>query len=305
MEKLLKVGQKILRTFESRMDEISAQIGANETLNTYRDLVLTLREWIQSFPKSECKSVCEDTFLQQGCETRLQTIDRQLTMANKRPRDFYRKLHLSIYGKSICLPYCLYFERLDDYVVMINIILIIIFSVVRAIKDKHFSVKEKIELLCLFICLFVADYSPVISVYIAMLVGIRSSGFSAIEQITPQHLKNHLAVVYYLVILLLLIYATWERTINLGFIFFCIIVHFAGYFWSNIGINFLHVSTSQFLLHTYFYEYDTMRYILAQLVSFVYPYWGGSFNGLFMFLLFHLINGALIISYYVYVMLCT
>ena len=336
MEKLLKVGQKILRTFESRMDEISAQIGANETLNTYSDLVLTLRKWIQSFPKSECKSVCEDTFLQQGYEARLQTIDRQLTMANKRPRDFYRKLYLSFYDKSICLPYCLHFESLDDNMVKINIILIIILSVVRAIKDKWFSVtkcdpqatkqedgatkqedgatKQKdgfmqrnrriIELISLLFCLFATDYSPVISVYIAMLVGIRSSGFYAIEQITPQLLKTILTSVYYVVGLLLLGYATWEHMIDLYFLSICTIVHVIGHFHSNIGVNLLHISTSQFLFHAYFYKYETMHYILAQLVSFVYPYWG-SFNGLFLFILFHSINGALIISYYVCVILYT
>ena len=42
-EKLLKVGQNVLIMFERRMDNISTQIGAIETLNTYRDLVLELR----------------------------------------------------------------------------------------------------------------------------------------------------------------------------------------------------------------------------------------------------------------------
>ena len=42
-EKLLKVGQNVLIMFERRMDNISTQIGAIETLNTYHDLVLELR----------------------------------------------------------------------------------------------------------------------------------------------------------------------------------------------------------------------------------------------------------------------
>lgn len=32
--------------FEYRMDAISAQTSATETLNHYRDLILTLRRWI-------------------------------------------------------------------------------------------------------------------------------------------------------------------------------------------------------------------------------------------------------------------
>ena len=299
----VQVGRKILTTFESRLNEISAEIGALETLNTYGNLILALRTWIQSFPESECKSVCEETFLQQGYETRLQTIDKQLPKVNVTARDFYRKLHLSFYGESICLPYCLHFESLDNDMVKFNILLVMILIVVRVIKDQHYSARNLIEEgICLLFCLY-TEFSPVLSVYIAMLVGIQSSGFSAIKKIT-QHHKKKLAIVYYLVISFLFIYATIKQMINVYFISFFIIVHIAGRYRSNIGINFLHVSTSQFLLHTYFYEYETMHYILAQLVSFVYPYWG-SLSGFFLRKLFLSINAALVLSYYSYAVLYT
>ena len=306
MRKLLKVGQKILITLERRMDEISAQIGAVETLNTYRDLVVALRMWIQSFPESDCKSVCEETFLQQDYETRLQTIDRQLAKANVTARDFYRKLHLSFYGESICLSYCLHFESLDHYMVKITILLLMILNVVRAIKNREFSVLQLLEeefWLCFGLY---TDFSPVISVYIAMLVGIQSSGFSAMKVITHQHHKTSLTVVYYLVISFLLIYATIKHMITADFFFFCIIVHIAGFFRCNIGINFLHVSTSLHLLHTYFYDIETLRYALRCLVSYVNSYWGvlSSFIP-YQQLLFLLVNCALILSYYSYAVLYT
>jgi len=44
---LLKVGQRTLILFEGKMDDISTQIGALDTLTTYRDLLLVLRKWIQ------------------------------------------------------------------------------------------------------------------------------------------------------------------------------------------------------------------------------------------------------------------
>ena len=303
MRKLLKVGQKILIILESRMDEISAQIGAVETLNTYRDLVVALRMWIQSFPESDCKSVCEETFLQPGYENRLQTIDRQLAKANVTARDFYRELHLSFYDESICLPYCLHFESLDHYLVKITILLLMILNVVRAIKNREFSVIHLLEEeLWLCFCLY-TNFSPVISVYIAMLVGIQSSGFLSRKIIAQNHRKN-LTVAYYLVISFLLIYATIKHMITVYFFFFCTVVHIAGIFCCNIGINFLHVSTSLYLLHTYFYDFEALRYALSCLVSYVYSYWA-FLSSFIPYQLFFIVNCALIMSYYSYAVLYT
>ena len=88
---LLKVGQQTLVMFERNMGSISTQIGALKTLNAYSNLVLLLRAWIQSFPESECKSVCEETFLHHGYATRLQNIDKLLTKAKIHARHFYKK----------------------------------------------------------------------------------------------------------------------------------------------------------------------------------------------------------------------
>jgi len=53
----------LLIAFENGMDIISAQIGATETLNIYRDLVLQLRKWMQSYGVG-CFILCEVTFVQ-------------------------------------------------------------------------------------------------------------------------------------------------------------------------------------------------------------------------------------------------
>ena len=165
VRKLLKVGQKILRKFESRMDNISTQIGALETLNIYSNLVLTLRAWIQSFPESECKFVCEDTFLCDGYATRLQDIDKLLTKANVNARRFYKKLHFSFYGESICLSYCWHFESLDHHMVKFTTVLFIILNMVTAAKKMQSYAADLVEEVGPY-----TDFSPVFFMSIAILL---------------------------------------------------------------------------------------------------------------------------------------
>ena len=160
---LLKVGQQTLVMFESRMNKISTQIGALETLNIYRDLVVTLRAWIQL--ESDCKSVCEETFLKQGYETRLQTIDNLLSKANKSARDFYRELHFSFYGESICLSYCWHFESLDHHMVKFTTVLFIILNMVTAAKKMQSYAADLVEEVGPY-----TDFSPVFFMSIAILL---------------------------------------------------------------------------------------------------------------------------------------
>ena len=268
---LLKVGQESFAMFESKMESISMQIGALKTLNTYRDLIVALRVWIQL--ESDCKSVCEETFLQQGYETRLQTIDNQLSKANKSARDFYRETHFSFYGESICLSYCLHFEGLDRYMVKISIYIVLVSNMVKLIAKRQFCVTHFMENFLLSFGLY-ADFSPVISVYIAMLVGITSSGFSVVETLITHHYhRKFFAVLYYIVISSLLCNAFCKAMITVEFFLYCIAVHVVGRFHNDLGINLLHVSTPLYLLHIYFYEFKPSCYPLSHLRSFVYYCW--------------------------------
>ena len=301
---LLKVGQEIFAMFESKMDSISTQIGALKTLNTYRELVVVLRKWIQYFTESDCKSVCEETFLRHGYETRLQTIDNQLSKANISARDFYRELHFSFYSESLCLSYCLHFEGLDHYMVMISICVVLILNKVKQITKRQYSFTHLLADFLLCFGLY-ADFSPVISVYIAMLVGVTSSGFSVIETLITHHYhRKFFAVLYYVGISILLCNASYKRMISLTFFFYCIAVHVTGWFHNSIEINLLHISTPLYLLHIYFYEIEALRYALSRLVSFVYFHW--AFLSSFLpYQLFFFVNCALVLPYYSYAVLCT
>ena len=227
-EKLLSTGQKTLLKFERRMDEISTQIGALETLNTYRDLVLVLRNWIQLFPESDCKFSCEETFLQQGFETRLQIIYRQLVKTDVHARDFHRELLFPFYSGSICLSYCLHFASFDHHMVILCSLTLLMLMVARAIT-RGLAIPKLLDLLAVEFLLCIGlylDTSPVIPAYIAMLVGIRSGGFSLINlTVKRDSHRRYLAILYYFVFWVLLIcafnplgpkitykiYSTWDN----------------------------------------------------------------------------------------------
>ena len=294
VEMLLKVGQNVLIMFERKMDNISTQIGAIETLNTYRNLVLALRMWIQSFPESNCESSCEETFLQQGYTTRLQTIYRQLTKADVHARDFHREVLFPFNSRSICLSYCLHFESFDHHMVMLCTLALVMLTVARAINERltllkllDFSALE--YLLCIGLYL---DTSPVIPVYMAMLVGIRSSGFSLIN-LTIKHgsCRRYLAILYYTVFGVLLIFAFSKGMAGTGFVLFSISVHIASIF---IGTNLFHILALISLLDTYLYEFE-----IPSLVLFVYTCWG--FVSRLQYQLFFCINYAIIMCYFIHV----
>ena len=99
---LLKVGQRTLILFEGKMDDISTQIGALDTLTTYRDLLLVLRKWIQSFPKRNCTTLCEKTFSHKGSVERVAMIDKQLAKTDYKRHEYYRELQSPCLGESVC-----------------------------------------------------------------------------------------------------------------------------------------------------------------------------------------------------------
>ena len=116
----------------------------------------------------------------------------------------------------------------------------------------------------LSICLYL-DTSPVIPVYMAMLVGIRSSGFSLINLTIKHDSRMYLAILYYIVFGVLLIFAFSKGMVGTGFVLFSISVHIASIF---IGTNLFHIFALISLLDTYFYEFE-----IPSLVSFVYTCW--------------------------------
>ena len=83
-------------------------------------------------------------------------------------------------------------------------------------------------LLCIGLYL---DTSPVIPVYIAMLVGIRSGSFSLINlTVKRDSHRRYLAILYYFVFWVLLICAFNKGMVDTSFILFSIIVQIDTYF---------------------------------------------------------------------------
>lgn len=138
------------------------------------------------------------------------------------------------------------------------------------------------------------DTSPVIPVYIAMLVGIRSSGFSLIN-LTIKHdsCRRYLAILYHIVFWVLLICVFNKDMVGTGFVLFSIIVYIASIF---TGVNLFHIVALISLLDNYFYEFE-----IPSLVSFVYTCWG--FVSRLQYQLFFCINYAVIMCYFIHVCL--
>ena len=146
-------------------------------------------------------------------------------------------------------------------------------------------------LLCIGLYL---DTSPVIPAYIAVLVGIRSGGFSLINlTVKCDSHRKYLANLYYVVFWVLLICAFNKGMVDTSFILFSIIVHIVSVF---IKINSFQITTFISLLDTYFYEFE-----IASLVSFLYSYWG--FVSRLQYQLFFCINYAIIMCYFIHVLL--
>jgi len=120
---LLKAAQRTLMMFEYRMDSISAQTSATETLNLYHDLVLTLRRWIQ-LSAVDCSALCEETFPWRSFASRYHAIDKQLAMTNHSTHDYYSELKFPYYNPfniPVCFSDCMMSTRVSHVGAQIGI----------------------------------------------------------------------------------------------------------------------------------------------------------------------------------------
>ena len=148
---LLKVGQRCLVLLEDRMDNISAQIGASETLNVYCDLVLQLKQWVRSY-SGNCMALCEETFLP-NISSRYHTIDMQLAWSNYSKHGYYNQLRFPYYksfGKSyFCYTICV--DIVDISVVVIGSVAVLLFSALaRVIFKKQLEKKRVLQIFFIF-----------------------------------------------------------------------------------------------------------------------------------------------------------
>ena len=269
---LLKVGQKVLVTFEGRMDDISTQFGAFETLNIYHDLVLALRESIHSFPQDYCVALCKETFLQQGFTTRIKIIDKYLAKTNHSRHDYYRKLQFPFFGESICFSYCLHFVNHDIRTVIMCTLAIVVFAIVKVIIGKctFADILDLLEIefwLCFSLFFHV---SVSVSAYVVTFIGLKPNGLKMIKH---RDLIVYLTLLYYVVLCILLIYAFREDMILTNFFFFCIISNVTNLFRTDVGIIILHILSIIFVANTYILDFATLRYATTYILAVLYYYW--------------------------------
>jgi len=148
---LLKAAQTTLMMFEYRMDAISAQTSATETLNHYRDLILTLRRWIQ-LPAVDCSALCEETFPWRSFASRYHAIDKQLTMSNHSTRDYYSELKFPYYNPfniPVCFSDCMMSTRVSHVGAQIGIV-VTLHMIHLAVMVRKLLRFHKVYRVCLF-----------------------------------------------------------------------------------------------------------------------------------------------------------
>ena len=282
--KLLKAGAKVLVMFEHRMEAISAQIGALETLNMYRDLVLVLRKWIQSFPERDCKDMCAEVFVQKSFTTRVEIIDKQLAKTNYNRHNYYRKLQFPYFEGSICFSYCLHFYRLSIHMAIIQAFFILVIAMMMVITRRRHIMEEATYFtaaLLSFCCSVLFDISITMSVGVIATISTRSNGFPThiVRMIKHKNIRRYLTVLYYAVFFYLLCLAFREDIILTNLFVLYIIFSKAPNLLVSTesvmrrGNDILHAIALLFLVHSYVYEFEALNYVSSCILSFANPYW--------------------------------
>ena len=277
VNQLLKCGQRVLVMFEGRMDNTSIEIGALETLNVYRDLVLVLRKWIQSFPEKNCKTLCEETFLQQGFAIRFETINRQCAKANCNRRNYYRKLQFSHFAESVCFSYCLQFSGIDINMLIITNTVMLVITMMKVIIRKRLTIKQIVFLLVAVFCLcFSVFFHPFTTISLSIAIDVVIH-FHVLNVFKYKHFKLFVAVLYFALFFVLMMFAFRENMVMTNFYFcLCVIVQSVGLLRSDYcfrkSIHVLHALSLLFLFHTYIHEFEYLHYVSSCILSFMYHY---------------------------------
>ena len=278
LNQLLKVGQKVLMMFEGGMDDISQQIGALETLNVYQDLVLVLREWIKSFPEKECKTLCEETFLQQGFASRGELISRQCAKTSCNRRDYFRELQFSYFGESVCFSYCLQFSKIDINMLIICSIVMLVITMLKVIIRRRLTIKQIVLLLVVVLSLYLCFmyFSLFVTTSLGIVIYI-SNDCAVLKRTNHNNFKKCFSVVYFSLFFVLMMFAFRENMIMTNTFFcFCVIVQslklLHNDYCSRKLVHVLYALSLLFLFHTYIYESEYLHYGSSCILAFMYPY---------------------------------
>ena len=265
---LLKVGRRSLILFEDRMDDISAEIGALETLNLYRDLVLQLRKWIHSYPE-DCLALCEETFLP-NILSRYHTIDKLLAMSNYNKRGYYyNQLEFTYYqsfDESFCYSYCAQYPYFQTSMLASFTIAGFQLLAILLLICKEFKYKERNAQLFYafkifnFICLLF-DLAFALSLHMIMYVGQNHCGFP-LRKTTARSIK----VLYYIVLCTILTGALTlvlrKDPIMVHFICICIVIaDILKLLSPRVVLVVHHIFIVVVIIDAYIFEIDIVNYV--------------------------------------------
>ena len=277
---LLKVGQRSLMLLEDRMDDISAEIGGSETLNLYRDLVLQLRKWMQSHPRS-CFALCEEIFLPNH-SSRYHTIDKQLAMSNYNRFIYYDQVKFPYYktfGESFCYSYCAQFPSIDiswSALIMsaLWLLAILIFETVLEIKKLLVS---KVVLAFITFCYYFSLFFDSLLLFIVFILVMAAMSMGGRYRSFPlPNTKSCCRCSFYRVLRSIPTGAFGasiaKDLMMIHFHFICIaIICIVKPLSPRVATSILMIFSLVFIVDAVVFEIDTLHYASSLVCAFLYP----------------------------------
>ena len=269
---LLKVGQRSLVLLEDKMDNISAQIGASETLNVYCDLVLQLRQWVRSYP-GNCSALCEETFLP-NISSRYRTIDKQLAMSHYSKRGYYNQIRFPYYksfGESyFCYTICVDFSVIpfDISFNKIGLVTVLLLSALGSVIFKKQIKREKVLAFLIF-TLWIYLYSLfVMSLYFLV---------SLTKYIKLTSYNRSMKLLFYIILYVMLsgaLTSTLRKDASMiHFLYLCSLTIDIIKFSSRVKDCIISIFILVFIIDVYIFEIETAHYVSSFTNDLLYPYW--------------------------------
>ena len=275
---LLKVGQRSLILLEDRMDDISALIGASETLNLYRDLVLQFRKWMHPYPEN-CLALCKEIFLRlPNVSSRYHTIDRQLAMSNYNKRGYYKQLKFRPYyqsfGELFCYRYCVEFHDADISGAVFTTLAMLPLTAVMTIfgntRKRYVSVIVLAFIFCYFFSLFF-DLVTSLSAIIVLYVDQNSRDFPLPR--TKSDRRSLIIRSFSIVLSVVLNFVTIANDpMMIYFHLICIVITYIIKLLSpRVAAGILHIFILVLIIDAFVFEIDTLHYTSSLVCAFLYP----------------------------------
>ena len=149
---------------------------------------------------------------------------------------------------------------------------------VKVIIRRRVTIKQIVFLLVAVLCLcFGAFFHPFTTISLSIAIDVVYH-FHVPNVLKHKHFKLFIAVLYFALFYVLMMFAFREDMVMTNFFFgFCVIVQSvrllrSDYCFRKFIIHVLHASSLLFLFHTYIYEVEYLHYVSSCILSFMHPY---------------------------------